>query len=320
MSELSKKDRHDYSKYDEMSTESLEEILRLDFQMSEDVESDIDAIMYISEVIAKRKEQSNTPAVDVDAAWEQFRTKYLPYADGRSLYDFGDDEPNCLEPEAAAFDSDTSSTDGKKHISACTKRRLGRAALIAAAIAVLLSLMTVTAYALGYDLWGSFARWTQDVFSFVPASEAGNADSEKGPSVIEDDFASIQEALDTYGVTESLAPTWVPDGFELDSVSVDASSDPRMIIFQTGYCREEQWIIVQIIMHRDSDSAAYAEWQRDDDIITTIEIDNCTFYIMKNAERECAVWSNGIFEGYISGDITFEELSEVVKSIYVRNE
>lgn len=318
MSELSKKDRHDYSKYDEMSTESLEEILRLDFQMSEDVESDIDAIMYISEVIAKRKEQSNTPAVDVDTAWERFRTKYLPYADGRSLYDFDDDEPSHTGTTVSV--SDTSSTDGKKHISARTKRRLGRVAFIAAAVAALLGLMTVTAYALGFDLWGSFARWTQDVFSFASASETGNTDSEKEAPAMDVEYATLQEALDIHGVTEPLAPTWVPDGFEIDSVSVDASSSPRAVIFQANYCCEERWIAVQITMHRDSHSSTYTEWQKDDEGVTIIELENCTFYMMRNGEWECAAWSNGAFEGYITADVTFEELSEIVKSIYVRNE
>ena len=72
MSELNDRNRHDYSKYDEMSTEALEQILRLDFQASEDSESDIDAILYISEVIAKRKKPSAED--DVDVAWKQFKT------------------------------------------------------------------------------------------------------------------------------------------------------------------------------------------------------------------------------------------------------
>ena len=67
MSELNNQNRHDYSKYDEMSTEALEQILRLDFGSLDETESDIDAILYISEVIEKRKRQSNE--IDVDTAW-----------------------------------------------------------------------------------------------------------------------------------------------------------------------------------------------------------------------------------------------------------
>lgn len=226
MSELNNKDRNDYSKYDEMSTEALEEILRLDFQMSEDAESDIDAILYISEVIAKRNEQSGATAVNVEAAWEQFRTKYLPYADGRSLYDFDDEEPGCVKATAAA--SGDPAPSGKKHLSARGRRRLGRIAILVAAAAVLLSLMMATTYALGYDLWGAFAQWTKETFAFGSGSVTGNTEE----PVTEVEYASLQAALGAYGVAEPLAPSWIPDGFVLDSVSVDDTSNPRVIIFK----------------------------------------------------------------------------------------
>lgn len=312
----------DYSKYDEMSTESLEALLRLDAQLPDGEKSDIDVILYISEVIAKREKERPTgryAEIDVDAAWETFQTQYRPYLkDGRSLYDFDDDEPSRTEAVASA--SDISSPTGKKHKSARDKRRLGRVVLIAATIAVLLSLMTATAYALGYDLWGAFARWTKDTFTFVSASTVGSTDSETDVPVREQEYVSFREALDTYGITEPLAPTWVPEGFEIESVSVDESSSSRIIVFQANYCCDKRWIIVQITMHLDSDSTVYSEWQKDDEAITAIEIDNCTFYMMRNAERECAAWSNGPFECSIIGDISSEELSEVLKSIHARDD
>lgn len=41
---------------------------------------------------------------------------------------------------------------------------------------------------------------------------------------------------------------------------------------------------------------------------------------MKNNEREIAIWSNGPFECYITADVTSEELIDMIKSIYVRDE
>lgn len=60
--------------------------------------------------------------------------------------------------------------------------------------------------------------------------------------------------------------------------------------------------------------------QKSDDSVTEIEYGGCTFYVMKNNEREIAVWSNGPFECYITADVTSEELTDIIKSIYVRNE
>ena len=115
MSGLDSGNRKDYSKFDRMSTESLEELLRLDAELPDGEGSDIDEILYISEVIAKREEEHPTgrySEIDVEAAWETFQTKYRPFVtDGRSLYDFDDDEPGSTETASPA--PGTSSPDRK---------------------------------------------------------------------------------------------------------------------------------------------------------------------------------------------------------------
>lgn len=57
MSGLDSGNSKDYSKYDRMSTESLEELLRLDAELPDGEGPDIDEILYISEVIAKREKE-----------------------------------------------------------------------------------------------------------------------------------------------------------------------------------------------------------------------------------------------------------------------
>lgn len=321
MSGLNSGNRKDYSKYDKMSTESLEELLRLDAELPDGEGSDIDEILYISEVIAKRDREQPTgrySEADVDAAWETFQTKYLPCAaDGRSLYDFDDDEPGNTK----ALAPDTPSPSGKKRISARGRRRLGRLASIAAAIALLIGIMTVTAYAMGYDLWGVIAQWTKDTFTFVPVSKVNVSEGFNSNSTLsEGEYVDLQDALDAYGITEALAPTWLPDGFSVESITVDEMMDPSTTVFQGNYNCGEQWIIVQICLHKDSDGAVYTEWLKDAEDANAIEINRCTFYLMRNAGRECVAWSVGPFECSIIADISSEELVEIIKSIYVRTE
>ena len=55
MSEKQNRGIGDLSKYDAMTTEELEEILRLDAEMPEGQESDTDKILYIMEVLTERK-------------------------------------------------------------------------------------------------------------------------------------------------------------------------------------------------------------------------------------------------------------------------
>lgn len=94
MSKSISNSRHDYSQLDRMSTEELREILRLDFLLPDDEESDMDAILYVMQLVAERERKNPTGKVpDVREAWASFVKNYLPYlGDGKSLYDFGDDE------------------------------------------------------------------------------------------------------------------------------------------------------------------------------------------------------------------------------------
>lgn len=315
MSGLDSENRKDYSKYDEMSTEYLEELLRLDAELPDGEGADINEILYISEVIAKRDNEHPTgrySEADVDAAWETFQTKYLPYAtDGRSLYDFDDDEHDDTEV------TDISLHHGKKHTSPRSKHILKRVVSIAAVTALLLGITTATAHALGYDLWEVVAQWTKDAFMFVSTSKVNDVENANANSALnEKEYADLQAALDAYGITEQLVPKWLPDGFEVENVYVDEYSGPMAVIFQSNYKCGERTIIIQLNLYRDTNDISYTDWEKDNIDIRTLEIENCTFYMTKNAERECAIWLNGPFECSIIGDISSEELTKVIKSIY----
>ena len=90
MSKHAPGNHNNYSHFDSMSTKDLEEILRLDFQLPDDEVSDVDAIIYITEVIEKREKENPTGRfTDVHAAWASFKENYLPYVkEDKSLYDF----------------------------------------------------------------------------------------------------------------------------------------------------------------------------------------------------------------------------------------
>ena len=60
MSERNKLPQQDYSKFDIMSTDKLEEILWLDAQLPEGETPDPDAILYIMEVLAQRERENKS--------------------------------------------------------------------------------------------------------------------------------------------------------------------------------------------------------------------------------------------------------------------
>lgn len=89
------------------------------------------------------------------------------------------------------------------------------ARLIAAVVVVTLSCM-VTAQALGYDVFGIIARWTEETFRFsVPASTETSA----APSG-DAEYKDLQEALDAYGIAGTVAPKWYPPEYVMREVKV----------------------------------------------------------------------------------------------------
>ena len=211
MPESNGNNHRNYSKFDNMSTEMLEDILRADSQLPDGVNSDTDTVLYIMEVIAKRENENPTGKfTDVHDAWASFSENYLPYTeDDKSLYDFEDAEEETGIRQAPSLNP-------SRHLK---KHRLMRVAFVAAVVTVILLAGTITASAFGFDLWGTIAKWSRETFGFTSESPIENPEG----------YDSLKAALSQYGITEPLTPSWIPDGYNLSSV--DVSETPAKIKF-----------------------------------------------------------------------------------------
>ena len=100
MSESKEHFHRDFSKFDEMSTAELNEILRQDSQLPDGEESDIDAILYIMEVIEQRNQELPVSDFkDVDRAWDSFNQNYrFASSEERPLFD-----PACTAFKCASI-------------------------------------------------------------------------------------------------------------------------------------------------------------------------------------------------------------------------
>ena len=293
MSDANKSNCHDYSKFDNMSTEELEEILRLDSQLPDDEESDVDAILYITGVIEKREKECPTERfTDVQTAWASFKEYYLPYAeDSKSLYDFEDTDTQV----------DLIKTPFKKLLHPQRKRQTKRVAGIATTMIAVLLTGTLTANAFGFDLWGAVARWTKDTFGF------------SSPVPQETISDSLQKELYKYGVTAQLAPTWFPDGYSLEDVKV--AETPLKTIFTATYTRSDDEISVTIEMLSEPLDRTY---EKDSEDVTVYEVDGIEHFIMTNLDLSNVVWKRETFECSIIGDFSLDEAKKMINSIYER--
>lgn len=86
---------------------------------------------------------------------------------------------------------------------------------------------SLVAQALGVDIIGMIARWTNDNFHL---EQTGTTLQSTPKTVLppEENFKSLQAALTAFDVTEPLAPTWIPERYELKSIALQTISTQKI--------------------------------------------------------------------------------------------
>jgi len=181
MSENQNRGIDDLSRYDAMTTEELEEILRLD---AENQESDTDEILYIMEVLTERKRNNGHTGKTALEAYESFQQNYMPETDNTIPM-----KPKRRSP------------------------RWVRGLTATAAVLAILFAGSITAKAFGINIWKVAIQWTQETFHF---GEWGISNANNDLP-----YTSLQEALEKQKITTSLVPNWLPDGYELVEIKVE---------------------------------------------------------------------------------------------------
>lgn len=287
----------DRADLERMSTAELEELLLRDFHAPERVGEDMSGLYQAAQVLAEREPDGSAAA---NRAWEDFRENYLPFVESGGL---------CAE-DGVPPSSDAA--PGRRH---SPLRRWGLRAAAAAAV-VLLS-VSATAAAGSRGLEGLLALWTDERMWLTPSQIVPVDRDELSIPEEPEDYASLQEALEDYGLSLQVVPRWLPEGFELDRLIVDDQTGVQMI-FHAGYAREDNYLVVSVIIHleEDMDVGSLTNFQKDEGDPAPYEAGGVTHMLATNAGRPAAVWANGPAECAISGDITMEELERMIDSIY----
>ena len=264
----------DLSYCDTMTTEELEEILRLDAEKPEGQESDTEKILYIMEVLAERKRNTSHTGKTALEAYESFKQNYIPKTDDNII-------------------------PIKTHH---RMPRWVRGLVATAAVLAILFTGSVTAKAFGFNIWKAVVQWTQETFHF---GEWGNSDPINNLS-----YDSLQEALDQGKITKALAPTWFPDGYEFDNITIEQT--PLKKIYTAKYKREGKTLIITIQDYLGK-SPNYVE--QSEGLVEEYNVFGITYYLFSNYGTNRAVWLCESYECDISGDVTIEELKEMIDSI-----
>lgn len=294
MSVLSGKDP-EYSKYDDMSTEALEELLRQALLQSDDDDRDMDEILYISQILVEReKEEPAGRLGDVDAAWAAFKQNRL-LSDG--------DEPD-----------ENTETNSDASVSAPRKTKHIRPLRIAFIAAVLTILFVTAAYAV--TVLGWLPLWSDEHFTFAQTEEAENTVTSLAYTDGEQSYDSMAEALAAHHAPADIVPTRIPEGYEeIEFKYVAVPNDYSM--FYSAYSNGENHIRLQYTLYHPSNSTSsnslLPKEESEPEVYTA---DGITHYILKNLDSYTAVWQNGDFECVFSGFATRADLIDTINSMY----
>lgn len=264
-----------------LTEEQQKEILAMEL-MSE--YTDVDLIKRVNAVLeSKSKKQTEC---DVDEKWQEFTADY---AGTEPLYDLGR----------------TDSVSQTSKTTAPRKLRITFIARVAAILVIVFMLGTVTAYAFGYDVFGAIATWTKETFSFT--QQTGQM-----PQASSTKTSDLQAALVKHGITEKLAPTYMPEGYEQVEFYVENAADST--VFIAIYENSGNIMIIQIRRHISQDDRM--DYDKDNSEPEIYEVNGISHYIMSNMGKYRTVWTIGSFEGCISDLKTKKELIKMIDSIY----
>ena len=268
----------DLAKYDEMTTEELVEILRLDAEASDDQESDTETLLYVMEVLTKRRMNNGHTGNTAQEAYESFKQHYMPETD---------------------HENSTSTTE---HTAKRIAFRWVRVLAATVAVFVIVIFGSVTAKALGFDIWEAVVQWTQETFHFGDWGSSNSADNLP--------YTSLQEALDKGKIAVQIAPTWIPEGYALTDISIEQS--PTKKVFRAIYTKGKQVLRITIQDYL-REKPVYVE--QSDGLVEEYVVSGVTYYIFANYDNVKAVWIVDSYECYISGNVTIEEVKQMINSI-----
>lgn len=232
-----------------------------------------------------------TLSTDPEEGLERFHRRYASVID----------ETNAGNPVGAS-----SAVSRKRHSS----KPFARALPLAAAFILLFG--TVTAQAFGVDVFSAIARWTAEIFRLdggsVPYATVTVRPLEEGEEAT---YASLEEAVEAFGIDAPLVPKEIPERFEL----LDATATFRKagILIEAVYQSEDGEFRIR---YRESAAQELSALEKENGVVNSHVVKGIDHRMASDLGRQKAIWQNGDFECMIVGDISEQEIIDMIDSIY----
>ena len=269
-----------FERIDSMTTEELEELLRLDADAPENQESDEELIFHVMGVLANRKRNEHTEDA-AQKALDSFRQHYMPISEN----------------------VDSVQRNPQRKFIPWVRRLTAVVAVLVLALG-----LSISANAFSFkELWNVFARWTQETFCFVTVEDTKITEpcSDRWNDCIE-----LKELLANNKRDPTIVPNRVPDGFELEKV--ENTMSPIQEIYEALYLHEDRSLAIYIITYLEEDPQ---NTEIVDELAEIYVSNGVQYYLFNNSDQLCALWITDFYQCSISGDLSIEELKLVIDSI-----
>lgn len=270
------------------STAELEELLALEATDLDAAGANAEYISIILEVIVERESAQKEEMTE--EAWKDFQEYYSLRKQEESETDKDEDAPHDHRRK----------TENRQR-----SPKLSRVIRYVVVAAVLMVLLCGTA--LGWDFFRAVADWTEETFYFLTGQERQTHPEE---DVFRHQRLSVEKKTDV-----STVPFWAPEGTTANGSPKEIIRTDRVIV-QASYTVGDREFTVRITIHDTPPETYTITYQKNSVIEEEHLTDGITHYIMGNTETLSAMWLNGCVEGCIQGELTPEEMRQMLDSIY----
>lgn len=197
------------------------------------------------------------------------------------------------------------------------QRRFAKTALVAAVLISCLFCGMIAAQAMGVDVFGAVARWTESIFSYNSEIDGAANTPSESPELREDEEDIPEEYRDIYPLLEERGQARyvldVPDGFELVDAELVVRESTGEYAFDAYYLCEEWYLSYTISQNGYNPTLIY---EKSAEPVEKYEHDGISHYIFDNNNSTVAVWSIDDLEYRISSDSDSIDMKEIIDSFY----
>lgn len=188
------------------------------------------------------------------------------------------------------------------------KKAFRKASIVAAVIGVLFA-MLIGVQAAGIDVFGALANWTNSVFRFgVGTSEVIET------TVIDPELHDLMNVLEEAGIPTRIAPTKLPSGFTLSSVT-DMSNKDYYGLVAVLQNEEPQFLTFELCEFKDEALLGDYFIEKDANNPEIYISSGRAFYVLSNMNKWGAAWSDGKYLLHLGGFSSKDDLYYVIDSI-----